>query len=150
MCAYLRATEPSTPSVEATALQPPSMASFTMFSGSKYIGFGANDAPGRMLDPLIDRKNRHVACSPEPAVIDERLEARQHARGPIGRTVAAIDPVGSGQVQRIFRNGLALMLKERGGVRPKDVDDVRGRLLNGHVPSHPEIATAIMAFDWLF
>jgi hypothetical protein len=32
--AYLRAIAPSTPSVEATALQPPSIASFTMFSGS--------------------------------------------------------------------------------------------------------------------
>ena len=35
LCAYLRLTEPSTPSVEATALQPPSSASLTMFSGSK-------------------------------------------------------------------------------------------------------------------
>ena len=34
-CAYLRETAPSTPSVEATALQPPSIASLTMFSGSK-------------------------------------------------------------------------------------------------------------------
>ena len=34
-CAYFRATEPSTPSVLATALHPPSIASFTMFSGSK-------------------------------------------------------------------------------------------------------------------
>ena len=33
------------PKVDATALQPPSIASFTIFSGSKYIGFGANDAP---------------------------------------------------------------------------------------------------------
>ena len=33
--AYLRAHAPSTPSVEATALQPPSIASLTMFSGSK-------------------------------------------------------------------------------------------------------------------
>ena len=35
LCAYLRLTAPSTPSVEATALQPPSIASLTMFSGSK-------------------------------------------------------------------------------------------------------------------
>ncbi len=35
LCAYLRLTEPSTPTVEATALQPPSIASRTMFSGSK-------------------------------------------------------------------------------------------------------------------
>ena len=44
-CAYFLDTEPSTPSVEATALQPPSIASSTMFAGSKYIGFGANEAP---------------------------------------------------------------------------------------------------------
>ncbi len=51
LCAYLRATDPSTPSVEATALQPPSMASFTMFSGSKYSVFGANDAPAECSMP---------------------------------------------------------------------------------------------------
>ena len=45
LCAYLREHAPSTPSVDATALQPPSIASFTMFSGSKYSGFFANDAP---------------------------------------------------------------------------------------------------------
>ena len=49
--AYLRATMPSTPKVEATALQPPSIASLTMFSGSKYSGFGANDAPAECSMP---------------------------------------------------------------------------------------------------
>ena len=38
--AYLRDMEPSTPRVEATALQPPSMASLTMFSGSMNAGLG--------------------------------------------------------------------------------------------------------------
>ena len=33
--AHLRLTAPSTPRVEATALQPPSTASSTSFSGSK-------------------------------------------------------------------------------------------------------------------
>ena len=33
--AYRRAAEPSTSNVEATALHPPSIASLTMFSGSK-------------------------------------------------------------------------------------------------------------------
>src|SRR5258706_7467098 len=51
LCANFRATEPSTPNVEATALQPPSIASFTMFSGSKYWGFGANDAPAECSIP---------------------------------------------------------------------------------------------------
>jgi hypothetical protein len=35
----------------ATALQPPSTASLTMFSGSKYCGFGANDAPAECSMP---------------------------------------------------------------------------------------------------
>src|SRR6185312_6199263 len=51
LCAYLRANDPSTPNVDATALQPPSIASFTIFSGSKYCGFGANDAPAECSIP---------------------------------------------------------------------------------------------------
>ena len=51
LCAYLRATELSTPSVDATALHPPSIASFTMFSESKYAGFGANEAPAECSMP---------------------------------------------------------------------------------------------------
>ncbi len=35
LCAYLRLTAPRTPTVDATALQPPSIARRTMFSGSK-------------------------------------------------------------------------------------------------------------------
>src|ERR1051325_11465860 len=49
--AYLRATEPSTPKVEATALQPPSIASFTRFSGSNYCWLGANEAPAECSIP---------------------------------------------------------------------------------------------------
>ncbi len=51
MCAYLRATAPRTPSVEATALQPPSMASFTIPSGSKQTGFFAKLAPAECSIP---------------------------------------------------------------------------------------------------
>ena len=49
--AYFRATDPSTPYVVATALQPPSMASSTMLAGSKYAGFLANDAPAECSMP---------------------------------------------------------------------------------------------------
>ena len=35
LCAHLRLTAPRTPNVDANALQPPSTASSTMFSGSK-------------------------------------------------------------------------------------------------------------------
>jgi len=51
LCAYLRATMPSTPYVEATALQPPSIARRTMYSGSNICGFGANDAPAECSMP---------------------------------------------------------------------------------------------------
>ena len=49
--AYLRASSPRTPKVDATALQPPSRASFTIVSGSKYAGFGANDEPAECSMP---------------------------------------------------------------------------------------------------
>src|SRR5215475_940980 len=50
-CAYLRGTEPRTPDVEATALEPPSTASRTIFAPAKYAGFGANDAPAECSIP---------------------------------------------------------------------------------------------------
>ena len=80
-----RATVPSTPSVDATALQPPSIASFTMFSGSKLRRVGRERRARRVLDALIDRKDRHVAGTREPAVVDERLQTRQHAYRAIRR-----------------------------------------------------------------
>ena len=48
---YLRDIAPRTPNVLATPLQPPSMASSTMFFGSKYFGFGANDAAAECSMP---------------------------------------------------------------------------------------------------
>jgi hypothetical protein len=50
-CAYRRAIAPSTPRVVATALQPPSTASRSTFSGSKYSGFVANDAAAECSTP---------------------------------------------------------------------------------------------------
>ena len=49
---YLRATDANTPYVEATALQPPSIANSTMPCGSKHTGFGANDAPALCSIPV--------------------------------------------------------------------------------------------------
>ena len=49
--AYFRATLPKTPKVETTALHPPSIASLTMFSGSKYSGLGAKEAPAVCSTP---------------------------------------------------------------------------------------------------
>ena len=51
LCAHFRLTAPSTPKVEAKALQPPSTASRTRFSGSKYMGLGAKLAPAECSMP---------------------------------------------------------------------------------------------------
>ena len=46
-----------------------------MFSGSKYCGLGANEAPGRMLDSLVHGKDRNVTSAGEPAVIKQTFAA---------------------------------------------------------------------------
>ena len=62
LCAYFRATEPRTPSVEATALQPPSMASHDVLRIEIERILCETRLRG-MLDSLIDRKNGHVASA---------------------------------------------------------------------------------------
>ncbi len=73
-CAYLRATMASTPKVLATALQPPSTARRTIFSGSKYSGFFANEAPGTVFNALVNRKNGKISGTGKSAVIKKLLQ----------------------------------------------------------------------------
>jgi hypothetical protein len=40
-------------------------------SGSKYWGFGANEAPPELLDALIDRQNRNIAGTRQSPVIQQ-------------------------------------------------------------------------------
>ena len=79
MCAYLRATAPSTPKVEATALQPPSIASFTMFSGVEIIRILGEARAGGMFDALVHRQNREITSAAQPAVVEQPLQIAQHA-----------------------------------------------------------------------
>ncbi len=123
LCAYLRAHMPSTPSVDATALQPPSIASLTMFSGSKYMRVRRERRAGGMLDALVDRQDRHVAGAGEPAVIEQRLQPAEHRHRPVRVEVNALDEVRTRQVQRLFRNRLALVLQQAGGVGSEDLFD---------------------------
>ena len=71
-----------------------------MFSGSKYAGFGANDAPAGMLDALVDGQDGYVAGAREPAGVEEPLQAAEHARRTIGtprrRGRRSRDPAGAG------------------------------------------------------
>ena len=51
-----------------------------------------------MLDALVDRQDRQVAGAGQPAVADEPLEIRQHARVAVAGEIDAIDEVRAGQV----------------------------------------------------
>ena len=68
LCAYLRATEPSTPSVEATPLQPALDRELHDVLGIEVRRVRRERRAGRVLDPLVDRQNRHVAGAGEAAV----------------------------------------------------------------------------------
>ena len=78
---------------------------------------------GRMLDALIDRQDRHVAGAGQPAVIEQRLQAAEHARRSIRDAIDALDEVGPGQVQASPSEssctdaGAARRLRLRGSLR---------------------------------
>ena len=54
---------------------------------------------GRVLDALIDRQDRHVAGAAQPAGVEQRLQAAQHARRAVRQREDAVDEVGTRQVQ---------------------------------------------------
>ena len=76
---------------------------------------------GGMLDALIDRQDRHVAGAGEPAVIEQRLQLAEHRHRAVRIEVNALDEIGARQVQRLFRNRLALVLQQSGGVGSEDL-----------------------------
>jgi len=57
-----------------------------------------------MLDALIDRENRHVACAGKAAVAKQALEIGQHAHITVGNCPHAIDEVRPREVQALLGN----------------------------------------------
>src|SRR5262249_33180167 len=91
---------------------------------------------GRVLDALIDGQDRHISGAGEAAVIDERLQARQDARGTVGARIDTLDVVGTRRVQQLFRDRLALVLEEVRRVSAENLLDFRrgiNRSDSGHV-----------------
>ena len=68
----------------------------------------------------------------EPAVIEQRLQPSQHRHRPVRAEVNALDEIGTGQVQRVFRDGLALVLQQSGGVGSEDLFNSRHNALLYH------------------
>ena len=56
-----------------------------MFSGSKYIGVRRERRARGVLDALIHREDRDVARAGEAPVVEQALQAREHADRPVGR-----------------------------------------------------------------
>ena len=121
--AYLRDTMPSTPSVEATPLQPPSMASLTMFSGIEVIGVRREAGAGGMLDPLIDRQDRDVAGAAEPAGVEQKSAGCAARWAAVGVNPHAIDEIGPGNIKS-FPRYLGLMLQKRFGFGAQQLFDL--------------------------
>ena len=126
--AYLRLTAPSTPKVVATALQPPSIASSTMLAGSKYIGFGANDAAAECSMPWSTGQDRQVAGVRQAAVAVELTETAQHCRRSVGHGQRPIEKIGTGEHQLLAGHTGAHMVQQHLGV---------GAEQGGHVHDTP-------------
>jgi hypothetical protein len=90
-----------------------------------------------MFDALVDRKNRHVAGVAQAAVIQQRLQARQHARRSIGNAVDPLYVVRPREMERLLRNGLALVLKQAGCFVSEDFFELRTDTLNCHKFTRP-------------
>ena len=73
---------------------------------------GRERRAGGVLDALVDRQDRDVAGAAEAAGVEQRLQAPQHARRPIGLGEDAVHEVGAGQVQGVLRDRLALVRKK--------------------------------------
>jgi hypothetical protein len=71
----------------------------------------------RVLDALIDRKNRHVACAGKPAVAKQALQIGQHANIAVGNCPDAIDEVRARQVQALLWNLGRFEAQQRFGFR---------------------------------
>ena len=103
LCAYLRATEPSTPSVEATRVAAALDGELDDVLGIEIDRVRRKRCAGGMLDALIDRQDRQVAGVREPPVAEQRLQAAQHAGLAVVHRHHAVHEIRPRQMQRLLR-----------------------------------------------
>ena len=63
----------------------------------------------RVLDALVDRKDRHVAGAAQPAVAEELLEIPEHLGGAVTLAVHPVDDVGTRKREIFLGNALGLV-----------------------------------------
>jgi len=87
-----------------------------------------------MLDSLIDREDREIACSGETAGVEEALQtAERHCRA-VGLDEDAIDEVGSRQVERLLGDLRAGVAQQGFRFRAEQFDDSVVGLCHWGVP----------------
>ena len=110
--AYLRETAPSTPSVEATALQPPSIASFDDLCRIEIDRVRREARAGAVLDPLIDGQDAEVARAAEATVIEQLAQVPERRGAAVGVHIHAVDEVRPRDVQQRLIDRLAAVAEQ--------------------------------------
>jgi hypothetical protein len=67
---------------------------------------------GRVLDALVDRKNRQVTCACQPSRVVQPIEMIEDALIAVAWGENPIHPVRTRQMQKLGRNGLAGVLEK--------------------------------------
>ena len=76
------------------------------------LRIGSERRACRVLDPLVDGEDRHVARAAEAAVLIDRGEVAQDLVGTVGAGPDAVDEIRSRQVQQRLRHRLAAVLEQ--------------------------------------
>jgi len=65
-----------------------------------------------VLDPLIYRKDRHIACSRESSVVEQVVQTVQYRSRPIASYKDPVDEVWAGQMQHFPAYCLAVVSEQ--------------------------------------
>jgi hypothetical protein len=97
-----------------------------------------------VLDPLVDGEDRKIAGALEPAMIEQALQAAQHASRPIAQRHHPVDEIWSRQMELRPRDGLAAVVEEAPGIIAQDLLEhaQRGRRGRRHGPHPPWFESA--------
>jgi hypothetical protein len=92
------------------------MASLTMVLAVEVLGVGREGGPCRVFDALVDGEDRDVAGAAQAAVVEDGLQAAEHARVAVGDGPDALHEVGAGEMEQLLGHGLAAVLEQVSGV----------------------------------
>ena len=123
MCAYLRDIEPSTPSVDATAVAAPLDRQLHDVLGIEIGRVGRERSAAGVLDALVDRKDRDISGAGQPSTAIEPTQAHQNRRRTVGTTEDLIDMVGARLVDQLLGDALALVIQQALGLVSEELDD---------------------------